>query len=316
MPGWKVFTVGDDIAWLNFDEQGQLRAINPEAGYFGVVPGTNSLTNRNAYEIIKHDTIFTNVALTADGEPWWEGRRQGQPTVDWKGQPWDGKSHAAHPNSRFTVAARQNPCYAPEADDPRGVPISALIFGGRRKEVAPLVFQAKSWRHGVLVAAGVASETTAAAAGQVGVVRRDSMAMKPFCGYNFGDYFAHWLRMGERRGVKLPEVFHVNWFRQGPDGKFLWPGFGENLRVVEWILDRCEGRGEAVETPIGFMPTRTALDLDGLDLPSESLDKLLSIDRDQWRREIADIGAYLEEFGDRTPSALRDEVARVAAGLS
>jgi phosphoenolpyruvate carboxykinase (GTP) len=316
MPGWKVFTVGDDIAWLHFDEQGQLRAINPESGYFGVVPGTNSLTNKNAYEIIKHDTIFTNVALTAEGEPWWEGRKQGAPAIDWQGKPYDGKGPAAHPNSRFTVAAKQNPVYAPEADDPRGVPISALIFGGRRKEVAPLVYEAKSWQHGVLVAAGVASETTAAAAGQVGVVRRDSMAMKPFCGYNFGDYFAHWLSIGQRKGAKLPKIFHVNWFRQDGDGKFMWPGFGENLRVLEWILDRCAGKGAAVETPIGFLPTAQALDRKGLEVDDATMEKLLSIDRAQWRAEVRDIGGYLDEFGDRAPQALKDEVAKVAKALS
>jgi len=318
MPGWKVWTVGDDIAWLHFDDEGQLRAINPESGYFGVVPGTNTLTNKNAHDIIQSNTIFTNVAVTADHQPWWEGLHEGTPVKDWKGQPWDGKSAAAHPNSRFTVSAKQNPCYAPEADDPRGVPISALIFGGRRKEVAPLVLQAKDWAHGVLVGAGVASETTAAATGQVGVVRRDSMAMKPFCGYNFGDYFAHWLRMGQRSGkggAKLPKIFHVNWFRRGPDGKFLWPGYGENLRVIEWILDRCEGEGEAVETPIGFLPTPGALDLDGLSIPAETLERLLAVDREQWQREMADIRAYLDEFGDRAPQALRDEADKVAQAL-
>ncbi len=221
---------------------GRLWAINPEAGYFGVVPGTNAKTNRNAYETIRHNTLFTNVALTADNEPWWEGLHQGKPVIDWQGRPYDPQNGpAAHPNSRFTVSGQENPAYSPAADDPRGVPISALIFGGRRRELAPLVYQARNWAHGVLVGASVASETTAAATGQVGVVRRDPMAMKPFCGYHFGDYWAHWLKVGARL-KRPPEVFHVNWFRQNAAGKFLWPGFGENLRVLDWILDRCAGR--------------------------------------------------------------------------
>ena len=234
--GWKVRTLGDDIAWLHVDESGQLRAINPESGYFGVVPGTNPKTNRNAFEMIHHDTIFTNVALNGDNEPWWEDKDKLEPSIDWRGRPWKrGNGAAAHPNSRFTVAARQNPSYSPLADDPAGVPISAIIFGGRRRELAPLVYQARDWRHGVLVGASVASETTAAATGDVGVIRRDPMAMKPFCGYNFADYWQHWLGF-DGRSAKLPQIFHVNWFRQDGSGKFLWPGFGDNLRVS--ALDR------------------------------------------------------------------------------
>jgi phosphoenolpyruvate carboxykinase (GTP) len=236
MPGWKVWTLGDDIAWLDPGEDGTLRAINPEAGYFGVVPGTNRETNRNAYDMIAKNTIFTNVALTADNEPWWEDKDVGEPATDWKGNPYTGEGPAAHPNSRFTVSATQNPSYSSLAEAPEGVPISAIVFGGRRRELAPLVFQAKDWNHGVLVGASVASEMTAAAAGKLGEVRRDPMAMKPFCGYNFADYFAHWLSFGGNE-LKLPKVFHVNWFRRDGDGRFLWPGFGENLRVLSWIID-------------------------------------------------------------------------------
>ncbi len=234
MPGWKVWTIGEDIAWLHVGSDGRLRAINPEAGFFGVVPGTSPKTNRNAYEMIHHDTIFTNVALTADNEPWWEGRTSGTPVIDWQGKPYDkatAKTPAAHPNSRFTVSAKQNPAYNHLMEHPEGVPISAILFGGRRREVAPLVYEARDWAHGVMVGAGMASETTAAAVGQVGVVRRDSMAMKPFCGYNFADYWTHWLSF-EGKAKQLPKIYHVNWFRQDKDGKFLWPGFGDNLRVL------------------------------------------------------------------------------------
>ncbi|HLT92444.1 MAG TPA: phosphoenolpyruvate carboxykinase (GTP), partial [Woeseiaceae bacterium] len=237
-PGWKIWTLGDDIAWLHLDDEGRLRAINPEAGYFGVVPGTNPKTNKNAFDMIKSDTIFTNVALTADNQPWWEGKKHGQPAYDWQGRKYDpANGPAAHPNSRFTVSARKNPSYSELAEAPEGVPISALVFGGRRKELAPLVYEAKDWNHGVLVGAGVGSETTAAATGAVGVVRRDPMAMKPFCGYNFADYWAHWLSFADKSD-KLPRIFHVNWFRQDSRGQFLWPGFGENLRVLRWIIDR------------------------------------------------------------------------------
>lgn len=314
--GWKVRTIGDDIAWLHVDEAGQLRAINPESGYFGVVPGTSRKTNRNAYEMIQHDTIFTNVALTADQEPWWEGKGEGEPAFDWKGQPVtaDRQEPAAHPNSRFTVAAKQNPAYSPLADDPAGVPLSAIIFGGRRREVAPLVYEAFDWNHGVLVGAGVASETTAAATGKVGVVRRDPMAMKPFCGYNFADYWGHWLSF-PARARKLPKIFHVNWFRQDRDGNFLWPGFGDNLRVLRWIIDRCEGRVAARETAIGYLPAPADLDTSGLDIDATTLEALLSVDKAAWRKEISAIGEYFQEYGDRLPELLAAELERVASGL-
>lgn len=315
MAGWKVRTLGDDIAWLHLDEAGQLRAINPEAGYFGVVPGTGPTTNRNAYDMIRHDTIYTNVAMTADKEPWWEGKGDGKPAIDWQGRPYDAKNGpAAHPNSRFTVSAQQGASYSPLADDPRGVPISAIIFGGRRRELAPLVYQAKSWRHGVLMGAGVASETTAAATGTVGVTRRDPMAMKPFCGYNFGDYWKHWLSF-EKRAKQLPAVFHVNWFRQDESGHFLWPGFGDNLRVIQWITERCAGKVGARETPIGFLPNSTDIDTRGIDLKPGALDALLKVDIDQWRAEMASIADYLNEFGNRLPTELQEEHHRVVSGL-
>lgn len=313
--GWKVWTLGDDIAWLHLDDDGQLRAINPEAGYFGVVPGTNRKTNQNAFDMIQADTIFTNVALTGDGEPWWEDKKEGEPAIDWKGQPWSTESGpAAHPNARFTVSAKRNPAYSSLAEAPEGVPVSALVFGGRRRELAPLVYEAKSWRHGVLVGAGVASETTAAAAGEVGVVRRDPMAMKPFCGYNFADYWSHWLSF-EERSERLPQIFHVNWFRQDADGRFLWPGFGENLRVLRWIIDRCEGRAGAHETPIGLLPKANDLDTAGLDVSAETLDALLRVDASQWRAEMAAIAEYFESFGDRLPSELAEEHASVLKAL-
>ena len=264
MPGWKVWTVGDDIAWLHLREDGRLWAINPEAGFFGVAPGTGAKTNRNALEMLDRDTIFTNVAVTADQQPWWEGKNKDQtPVIDWKGNPFDAaKGPAAHPNSRFTVSAKQCASVSPRIDDPAGVPISAIVFGGRRAELAPLVFQARDWKHGVLVGASVASETTAAATGAVGVVRRDPMAMQPFCGYNFADYWGHWLSFADKSD-KLPKIFHVNWFRQDADGQFMWPGFGENLRVLKWILERCAGQAEAVDTPIGPMPRAPLVRLSG-----------------------------------------------------
>jgi phosphoenolpyruvate carboxykinase (GTP) len=315
MPGWKVWTIGEDIAWLHVGSDGRLRAINPEAGFFGVVPGTSPKTNRNAYEMIHHDTIFTNVATTADNEPWWEGRITGTPVTDWQGRPYDkANGPAAHANSRFTVSAKQNPAYNHLMEHPEGVPISAILFGGRRREVAPLVYEARDWKHGVLLGAGMASETTAAAVGAVGVVRRDSMAMKPFCGYNFADYWTHWLSF-EQRVQKLPKVFHVNWFRQDKDGKFLWPGFGDNLRVLSWVIDRCEGRAGAHETPIGFLPHKEDLDLKGLNLPETALHQLLDLDTAAWHKEIDEIGKYLEEFGSRTPPALRGEYQRVKKAL-
>jgi len=315
MPGWKVHTIGDDIAWLHVGKDGRLYAINPEAGYFGVAPGTNTKTNRNAYETIRHDTIFTNVALTADNEPWWEGR-DGKPVIDWQGRPYDpANGPAAHPNARFTVAASQNPNYAKVADAPQGVPISAIVFGGRRRSLAPLVYEARSWQHGVLVGASVASETTAAATGQVGVVRRDPMAMKPFCGYNFGDYWSHWLRMGAKL-QHPPRIFHVNWFRQNAAGKFLWPGFGENLRVLAWIIERCEGRLPAVDTPIGYMPRAQDIDMRGMDLPPGTFEELTAVPADQWRKEVGEFRQYLQGYGARLPAALLREVDEVEKRFS
>ena len=315
MPGWKVTTVGDDIAWLHPGPDGRLYAINPEAGYFGVVPGTNPKTNRNAFEMIQRNTLFTNVALTADNQPWWEGLDAGKPVTDWQGRPFDpANGPAAQPNSRFTVSAKQNPSYAPEADSARGVPISAIIFGGRRRGVAPLVYEARDWNHGVLVGASVASETTAAAIGQAGVLRRDPMAMKPFAGYNYGDYWAHWLSMGAKL-KHPPKIYHVNWFRRDADGKFLWPGFGDNLRVLEWIVDRCAGKAGAQETAIGNLPRPEDLDLAGLDLAPGALEQLLSVQTDEWRAEAADIEKYLDEYAPRTPAALREQVRSLRARL-
>ena len=315
MPGWKVTTVGDDIAWLHPGPDGRLYAINPEAGYFGVVPGTNPKTNRNAFEMIQRDTLFTNVGLTADNQPWWEGLDTGTPVIDWQGRTYDpANGPAAQPNSRFTVSAKRNPSYAPEADSPRGVPISAIVFGGRRRGVAPLVYEARDWNHGVLVGASVASETTAAAIGQAGVLRRDPMAMKPFAGYNYGDYWAHWLAMGAQL-KHPPKIYHVNWFRRDADGKFLWPGFGDNLRVLEWIIDRCSGKAGAQETAIGNLPRPEDLDLEGLDLAPGVLTQLLSVHAEEWRAEAADIEKHFEEYGNRTPAALRAQVQALRARL-
>jgi phosphoenolpyruvate carboxykinase (GTP) len=305
--GWKVWTLGDDIAWLQPGKDGRLWAINPESGYFGVVPGTNANTNRNAFEMIQHDTLYTNVALTADNQPWWEGLETGEPAIDWQGRPYDPKrGPAAHPNSRFTVVATQNPSYSSLAESPAGVPISALVFGGRRRELAPLVYEARDWAHGVLVGASVASETTAAAVGEVGVVRRDPMAMKPFCGYNFADYWAHWLSF-PRRAHALPRIFHVNWFRRDKTGKFLWPGFGDNLRVLRWIIDRCAERVPAHETAIGYLPRPSDIDTAGLDIAEATMNELLAVDPVLWRQEMQEIGEYLRSFGSRIPPQLLDE---------
>ncbi|MGC8519460.1 MAG: phosphoenolpyruvate carboxykinase (GTP) [Steroidobacteraceae bacterium] len=315
MPGWEVFTVGDDIAWLHPGPDGRLWAINPEAGYFGVVPGTNPQTNRNAYEMIRRDTLFTNVALTADHRPWWEGLDEGTPAIDWQGRPYDAaRGPAAHPNSRFTVSAKRNPVCSPHVDDPRGVPISAIIFGGRRREVAPLVYEARDWAHGVLVGASVASETTAAAVGQVGVVRRDPMAMQPFCGYNFGDYWQHWLRVGAEL-THAPRIFHVNWFRRGAQNEFLWPGFGDNLRVIAWMLDRCTHRANAIDGGIGLLPRPEDINTQGMTLEPETLRALLSVDTQLWRQEIAEIRAYLERYGERLPAQMSAELHKTARAL-
>jgi phosphoenolpyruvate carboxykinase (GTP) len=315
MPGWQVWTVGDDIAWLHPGPDGRLWAINPEAGYFGVVPGTNAQTNRNAYEMIRRETLFTNVALTAENQPWWEGLPEGRPATDWQGRPYDpARGPAAHPNSRFTVSARRNPACSPHIDDPHGVPISVIIFGGRRREVAPLVYEARDWRHGVLVGASVASETTAAAVGQVGVVRRDPMAMQPFCGYNFGDYWRHWLSVGERL-TRAPRIFHVNWFRRDAQGKFLWPGFGENLRVLAWMLDRCAGEAHATDAGIGLLPRPQDLNTQGLAIDPQTLRALLAVDASQWQQELAETRAYLEQYGQRLPAELIGELEKSAAAL-
>lgn len=314
--GWKVWTVGDDICWMRPGADGRLYAINPEAGFFGVAPGTSDSSNPNALATISHHTIFTNVAVTDEQEPWWEGLDGRTPALDWQGRPYDpANGPAAHPNSRFTVSARQCPSYSPRAEDPQGVPISAIVFGGRRASLVPLVFEARDWTHGVLVGAAMGSETTAAATGAVGVMRRDPMAMKPFCGYNFADYFAHWLSF-DQPGAKLPKIFHVNWFRKGDDGKFLWPGFGENLRVLEWMIKRVEGQADAVETPIGHLPRPADLNLEGVALSQEAEAKLFGFDRDGWLAEIESIGDYLEEFGTRMPAALKREQSRIREGLS
>jgi phosphoenolpyruvate carboxykinase (GTP) len=314
--GWKVWTVGDDICWMHPGPDGRLYAINPEAGFFGVAPGTSDKTNANAMAMLHHDAIFTNVGVTADNQPWWEGIGSGEPARDWQGRPYDkANGPAAHPNSRFTVSAKNCPSYTAMAEDPQGVPLSAIMFGGRRESLVPLVFEARDWTHGVLVGASMASETTAAATGAVGVVRRDSMAMKPFAGYNFADYFAHWLSF-DKPGAQLPKVFQVNWFRKNEAGKFMWPGFGENLRVLEWMLKRVTGQAEAVDTAVGLLPKAADLNVEGLDLDAAALEQLLSIDREGWKAEMASIGEYLDSFGDRTPHALKAERAKIAARLA
>jgi phosphoenolpyruvate carboxykinase (GTP) len=316
MPGWKVFTVGDDIAWLHPGPDGRLWAINPEAGYFGVAPGTNPETNRNAYDMIRHDTLFTNVALTADNQPWWEGLKEGTPVIDWQGRPYDKASGpAAHPNSRFTVSAHNNPGYSPHAEDAKGVPITAIVFGGRRRTLAPLVYQARDWAHGVLVGASVASETTAAATGQVGVVRRDPMAMQPFCGYNYADYWQHWLNVGAKL-KNPPKIFHVNWFRRDEQGKFLWPGYGDNLRVLAWMLERVAGTAGATDTAIGALPRQQDLNVKSLDIAPEALNELLRVDPSQWRHEVGEFRKYLAQYGTRLPAALTQNLDTVEKALN
>jgi phosphoenolpyruvate carboxykinase (GTP) len=316
--GYRVWTVGDDIAWMKIGEDGYLHAINPEAGFFGVAPGTSMHTNPNVMAALHKNTIFTNVAMTGEREPWWEGINGGPPDglIDWKGEVWDrAKGPAAHPNARYTVPARQSPSISPKWEAPEGVPISAFIFGGRRARVAPLVYEAFNWQHGVFVGATMASETTAAATGNVGVVRRDPMAMLPFCGYNMADYFRHWLEMGKRI-PHPPKIFHVNWFRKSADGKFLWPGYGDNVRVLKWILERVEGRGVAQETPIGYIPQPQGLTLDGLKITRATLDELLRVDPDDWEQELSDTKEFFQMFGDRLPGEIREEHERLSRRLS
>ena len=307
--GYRVWTVGDDIAWMHIGADGTLRAINPENGFFGVAPGTNAQTNPNVMAALRHDTIFTNVAISGAREPWWEGIGTPPPPglIDWKGEPWSPeKGPAAHPNSRYTVPAKQSPSISAHWEDPEGVPISAIIFGGRRERLAPLVYESRSWQHGVFVGATMASETTAATTGAVGVPRRDPMAMIPFCGYNMADYFGHWLEMGPKI-KRPPKIFHVNWFRKDANGKFLWPGYGENVRVLKWMLDRIEGRAAATETPIGFVPAPASLTLDGLAISRPVVDELLRVDAHDWSAEADATAKFFEIFGDRLPAEIRSE---------
>ncbi|MQS36331.1 phosphoenolpyruvate carboxykinase (GTP) [Streptomyces katsurahamanus] len=320
VPGWTVETIGDDIAWMRFGEDGRLYAINPEAGFFGVAPGTGEHTNANAMKTLWGNAVFTNVALTEDGDVWWEGMTEEPPArlTDWKGNDWTPESGvpAAHPNARFTVPAAQCPIVAPEWEDPQGVPISAILFGGRRASAVPLVTESFDWQHGVFLGANVASEKTAAAEGRVGELRRDPFAMLPFCGYNMGDYMAHWVKVGQSADQsKLPKIYYVNWFRKNDAGKFVWPGFGENSRVLKWIVERLEGTAEGVETPIGVLPTADALDTEGLELAADDLDFLLKVDTEVWREEAALIPEHLNTFGDHTPKELWDEYRALVARL-
>jgi len=319
LPGWKVETVGDDICWMKPGPDGRLYAINPEAGFFGVAPGTNLVTNPNAMYSVGANSIFTNTALTADGDVWWEGL--GEPPeglTDWRRRPWSKElgTPAAHPNSRFTTPAGQDPAIAPEWQDPAGVPIDAILLGGRRDSVIPLVFQSRGWDHGVFLGSIMASETTAAAAGEVGNLRRDPFAMLPFCGYNMADYFGHWLSFSERFDeAKLPKIFYVNWFRKGADGRFLWPGFGENSRVLEWVFERTAGRGDGVDTPIGLVPTPEAINVEGLDLSSDDLAELLRVDRHEWHAEVPRIREHYAQFNERLPFKLAEMVSDLEARL-
>ena len=319
IPGWKAETIGDDIAWMRFGDDGRLYAINPEAGFFGVAPGTGSKTNKSALETLYANTVFTNVALTEDGDVWWEGLTPSPPPnlTDWQGNAWlpDSKFPAAHPNARFAVPAGQCPVIAPEWEDPSGVPISAILFGGRRASAAPLVTEAFDWAHGVFLASNVASEGTAAAENKIGELRRDPFAMLPFCGYNMGDYFAHWLKIGERKGARLPRIFFVNWFRKDRGGKFIWPGFGDNSRVLKWICQRLDGQAEARETPIGYVPTKDSLDISGLSLSPGALDILLGVDLDVWAEEAALIPGFYQKFADHLPQQLWDQHAALVQRL-
>ena len=320
--GWKVWCVGDDIAWLRVGEDGRLWAMNPEYGFFGVAPGTNDKSNPNALASTQKGTIFTNVVHNLDDNTvWWEGLDKNPPAnaVDWKGNPWNGQESSekgAHPNSRFTAPAKNCPCISPEFEAPQGVPLSAIVFGGRRAKTAPLVYQSRDWEHGVFVGSIMASETTAAAAGAVGVVRRDPMAMLPFCGYHMGDYWQHWLDMGKKVDAdKLPKIFNVNWFRTDDEGHFIWPGFGDNMRVLEWIMKRAFGEADAVETPIGYQPKAEDINMEGLDISKETLQGLLSVDKELWKDEAKGIHEFYGKFGDKVPQGLRDELAKLEENL-
>jgi phosphoenolpyruvate carboxykinase (GTP) len=320
IPGWRVETIGDDIAWMKFGADGRLYAINPEYGFFGVAPGTSMKSNRNAMLTARGHSIFTNCALTLDGDIWWEGMTEEKPAhlVDWLRRPWTPSSgrRAAHPNSRFTTPASQCPCIAPEWEDPKGVPIDAILFGGRRAGVVPLVNEAFDWQHGTFLGATASSETTAASAGKVGQLRRDPMAMLPFCGYNMGDYFSHWLKIGQHSdAAKLPKIFYVNWFRTDDHGRFLWPGYGDNSRVLKWIFERCDGKAGATDTPIGRLPRSTDLDTKGLELPADNLQKLLGVDVDGWLEELPLIEKHFAQFGKNLPQGMRDEVANLKQRL-
>lgn len=313
--GWKVWTVGDDICWLHPGSDGRLYAINPEAGFFGVAPGTSAGTNPNALAMLNQDTIFTNVAVTEDDQPWWEGLNDQSPKTDWQGRDFDPKNGpAAHPNSRFTVSMQRCPSYTEQAENPKGVPIDAIVFGGRRAHLTPLVMEAEDWEHGVLIGATMASETTAAATGAVGVVRRDPMAMKPFCGYHFADYWQHWLDVGKTL-AHPPKIFQVNWFRRDDQERFIWPGFGDNLRVLEWIVDRCHHEAEAIQTPVGLVPPTDAIQVDDLS-ERPDLETLLAIEPQAWREEIVAIEAFLSEYGQRVPKALLARLRAVQQALS
>ena len=312
LKGWKCECIGDDIAWMKIRNDDRLHAINPEAGFFGVAPGTSYETNPMAMDTLKENVIFTNCALTDDGDVWWEGMSGPTPAhlIDWKGRDWTpaNREDAAHPNARFTAPARQCPVICPDWEDPEGVPIDIFIFGGRRSSVVPLVAEAYSWDHGVFLGATAASETTSANIGAVGNLRRDPFAMKPFCGYHMGDYFTHWFAMGDTLGAKAPRIFYVNWFRKSPDGRFLWPGFSDNSRALKWMCDRLDGKVGAKETPIGLMPKDGDVDLTGLDLPKENLRALLQVDLAEWKAEVPDIEQHFKTFGNRLPARLRKQL--------